>query len=41
MTGSTVELDGLRRLLAEQAQLVEVLPSQEYEELHAPPPAGR
>jgi rhodanese-related sulfurtransferase len=36
MTVSTVDLDRLRRLLANGAQLVEVLPSEEYEELHLP-----
>jgi phage shock protein E len=36
MTVSTADLDGLRRLLANGAQLVEVLPSEEYEELHLP-----
>jgi rhodanese-related sulfurtransferase len=36
MTVSTVDLDGLRRLLAGGAQLVEVLPREEYEELHLP-----
>jgi rhodanese-related sulfurtransferase len=33
---STVELAELRRLIAGGAQLVEVLPSEEYEELHLP-----
>ena len=33
---TTVDLDGLRQLLADGAQLVEVLPSEEYEELHLP-----
>jgi rhodanese-related sulfurtransferase len=36
MTVSLVDLDALRRLLAEGAQLVDVLPSEEYEELHLP-----
>jgi rhodanese-related sulfurtransferase len=36
MTVTTVDLDGLRQLLADGAQLVEVLPSEEYEELHLP-----
>jgi rhodanese-related sulfurtransferase len=36
MSVSTVDLNGLRRLLAESAQLVEVLPREEYEELHLP-----
>jgi rhodanese-related sulfurtransferase len=36
MSVTTVDLDGLRQLLAEGAQLVEVLPSEEYEELHLP-----
>lgn len=36
MTISTVDLDELRRLLADGAQLVEVLPREEYEELHLP-----
>lgn len=34
MTVSTVDLQGLQRLLAGGAQLVEVLPVDEYEELH-------
>jgi rhodanese-related sulfurtransferase len=33
---STVDLDGVRRLLDSGAQLVEVLPGEEYEELHLP-----
>jgi rhodanese-related sulfurtransferase len=33
---STVGLAALRRLLAQGAQLVEVLPREEYEELHLP-----
>jgi rhodanese-related sulfurtransferase len=36
MTVSTVDHDGLRRLLADGAQLVEVLPREEYAELHLP-----
>jgi rhodanese-related sulfurtransferase/CBS domain-containing protein len=32
----TVHLEGLRRLIAGGAQLVEVLPAEEYEELHLP-----
>jgi rhodanese-related sulfurtransferase len=36
MTVTIVDLDGLRKLLADGAQLVEVLPSEEYEELHLP-----
>jgi rhodanese-related sulfurtransferase len=36
MTVSTVDLDGLHRLLTAGAQLVEVLPREEYEELHLP-----
>jgi rhodanese-related sulfurtransferase len=36
MTGSTVDLEGLRRLLAHGAQLVDVLPTAEYHELHLP-----
>lgn len=36
MTVSTVDLDRLQRLLADGAQLVEVLPREEYEELHLP-----
>ena len=36
MTVTTVDLDGLRQRLADGAQLVEVLPSEEYEELHLP-----
>lgn len=31
-----VDLDGLRALVAGGAQVVEVLPRQEYEELHLP-----
>jgi rhodanese-related sulfurtransferase len=33
---TTVDLHGLRQLLADGAQLVEVLPSEEYKELHLP-----
>jgi rhodanese-related sulfurtransferase len=33
---ATIEIEELRRLLAAGAQLVEVLPRQEYEELHLP-----
>lgn len=36
MTVSTVELAEMRALLGEGAQLVEVLPREEYEELHLP-----
>jgi rhodanese-related sulfurtransferase len=36
MSVTTVDLDGLRQLLADGAQLVEVLPPEEYEELHLP-----
>ena len=36
MSASTVDLDGLRLLLDSGAQLVEVLPDEEYEELHLP-----
>jgi rhodanese-related sulfurtransferase len=36
MTVGTVDLDGLRGLLDDGAQLVEVLPSEEYEQLHLP-----
>lgn len=36
MTVSTLDPDGLRRLLAEGAQLVEVPPPEEYDELHLP-----
>jgi phage shock protein E len=31
-----IELDELQRLLADRAQLVEVLPRDEYEEMHLP-----
>jgi rhodanese-related sulfurtransferase len=31
-----IEVDQLRRLMAEQAQVVEVLPDAEYEEQHLP-----
>ena len=34
--GGTLELDGLRHLLGSGAQLVEVLPRDEYDELHLP-----
>ncbi len=33
---STVDLQGVRELLERGAQLVEVLPAEEYEELHLP-----
>src|SRR5262245_51156590 len=36
MSVTTVDLDGMRQLLADRAQLVEVLPREEYEELHLP-----
>jgi rhodanese-related sulfurtransferase len=36
MSVTTVDLEGLRQLLADGAQLVEVLPPEEYEELHLP-----
>ena len=36
MSVTTVDLDGLRQLLASGAQLVEVLPREEFEELHLP-----
>jgi rhodanese-related sulfurtransferase len=36
MSVTTVDLDGLHQLLADGAQLVEVLPPEEYEELHLP-----
>jgi rhodanese-related sulfurtransferase len=36
VTVSAVDLDGLRRLLADGAQLVEVLAREEYDELHLP-----
>jgi rhodanese-related sulfurtransferase len=36
MSVTTVDLDGLQQLLADGAQLVEVLPPEEYEELHLP-----
>jgi rhodanese-related sulfurtransferase len=36
MSVTTVDLDGLRQLLAGGAQLVEVLPREEYKELHLP-----
>ena len=34
--GRAVDLDGLRELVDRGAQLVEVLPREEYEELHLP-----
>ena len=37
MTVHPVDLPGVRRLLEQGAQLVEVLPSQEYDEQHLPP----
>jgi rhodanese-related sulfurtransferase len=36
MTASTIDLGELRGLLAEGAQVVEVLPREEYDELHLP-----
>jgi phage shock protein E len=36
MSVATVDLANLRRLIAGGAQLVEVLPAEEYEELHLP-----
>lgn len=36
MTVSAVDLPGLRRLLEQGAQLVEVLPAAEYDEQHLP-----
>jgi rhodanese-related sulfurtransferase len=33
---ATIDLAGLRRLISAGAQLVEVLPAEEYEELHLP-----
>ena len=36
MSVATVDLAGVRRLIAAGAQLVEVLPAEEYEELHLP-----
>jgi rhodanese-related sulfurtransferase len=33
---ATIDLAGLRGLIAAGAQLVEVLPAEEYEELHLP-----
>jgi rhodanese-related sulfurtransferase len=36
MSVTPVDLNGLRQLLADGAQLVEVLPSEEYEEFHLP-----
>ena len=36
MNVATVDLANVRRLIAGGAQLVEVLPAEEYEELHLP-----
>lgn len=36
MSVATIDLADLRRLIAAGAQLVEVLPPEEYEELHVP-----
>jgi rhodanese-related sulfurtransferase len=36
MSTATIDLAGLRELIASGAQLVEVLPAEEYEELHLP-----
>jgi rhodanese-related sulfurtransferase len=36
MSTPTIDLAGLRRLIASGAQLVEVLPAEEYHELHLP-----
>jgi rhodanese-related sulfurtransferase len=36
MSTATTDLAGLRRLIARGAQLVEVLPAEEYQELHLP-----
>jgi rhodanese-related sulfurtransferase len=36
MSVATIDLAGVRRLTADGSQLVEVLPSEEYEELHLP-----
>jgi rhodanese-related sulfurtransferase len=36
MSTATIDLAGLRELIASGAQLVEVLPAAEYEELHLP-----
>jgi rhodanese-related sulfurtransferase len=36
MSAVTIDLAGLRGLVASGAQLVEVLPAEEYEELHLP-----
>ena len=33
---TAIDLDELQRLLADDAQLVEVLPREEYEEMHLP-----
>jgi rhodanese-related sulfurtransferase len=36
MSTATIDLAGLRGLIASGAQLVEVLPAEEYRELHLP-----
>lgn len=36
MSTATIDLTDLRRLIASGAQLVEVLPAEEYQELHLP-----
>lgn len=36
MSVTTIDLAALRRVIAAGAQLVEVLPAEEYEELHLP-----
>jgi rhodanese-related sulfurtransferase/CBS domain-containing protein len=36
MSAATIDLETLRRLIDEGAQLVEVLPAEEYQELHLP-----
>jgi rhodanese-related sulfurtransferase len=36
MSAATIDLVGLRGLIASGAQLVEVLPAEEYQELHLP-----
>jgi rhodanese-related sulfurtransferase/CBS domain-containing protein len=36
MSAATIDLERLRRLMDDGAQLVEVLPAEEYEELHLP-----
>ena len=36
MSVATIDLPGLRRLLEDGAQLVEVLPREEYDEQHLP-----